>query len=149
MNYRELAALERAKLIDEFGGDRKEELNRMILKIQRLKQQEYIKEISQDCHKVIDKLMFRLQMSDMDYFKKSTRRVIEDACDVIYSIAMEEGVKQRAKAQMKPVIARKDGVEKLFNGLREAASKIDRRPYMIRNAIKSGGKCAGFHWKYA
>jgi hypothetical protein len=50
---------------------------------------------------------------------------------------------------MKPIIAYNDKEEILYPGIREAANRVDRKVDRVRSALKTGGKCAGYKWKYA
>ena len=55
---------------------------------------------------------------------------------------------RKPRKGVKPVIAYKDGEERRFVCVSEAAKELCITPNAIRLAISSGGRSLGYYWRY-
>lgn len=149
MNYQDKITILKQKIISQYDGEMKELIALELNTLLSHQKKAVLKETTRECTHIVDKLMFRLQRQDMDYFKRSTRYLIEQAIDVIYNIGFEAGRKDHSKGVRRAVIAYKDGKEIPYKSITDAALEIDRHCTNISFAIKNNTQCAGYKWKYA
>jgi hypothetical protein len=150
MNYKEQLAVKKDEIIQQFGKENKVILNAKLTMLMKKQRELYEHNLSQPCVKILDSLMFQLQMMDMDYFKNSSRSIIEEALKVVYNIGMEQGALHNVRHAMKPVIAFTKDNQIKFDSIREAGILMDCNHANIIRAIKNPlTKCKGYFWKYA